>query len=105
MGNHPSGGFSWPAAKGSVGCLECQGRKRNLIESNEEEWNSTLVIGWVSLGLLLLMAAFIRVRRRCRKIADIESRALRGTVKLPMEDEADVKSQTMIEAVEDAPPA
>ncbi|SJL17097.1 uncharacterized protein ARMOST_20639 [Armillaria ostoyae] len=38
-------------------------------------------------------------------IADIESRALLGTVKLPMEDEEDVKSQTMIEAVEDAPPA
>ncbi|KAK0432297.1 hypothetical protein EV421DRAFT_2000989 [Armillaria borealis] len=83
------------------------GRKRSLIESNVEHraWNSTLVIAWVSLGLLLLMAVFIRMRRRCRKIADIESRALRGTVKLPMEDEVDVKSQTMIEAVEDAPPA
>ncbi len=59
------------------------------------------MIAWVSLALLLLMAVFIRVRRRCRKIADIESKALHGAVKLPVEDE-NIKSQTMIGAVEGA---
>ncbi len=48
------------------------------------------------------MAVFIRVRRRCRKIADIESNALHGAVKLPVEDEENIKSQTMIRAVEGA---
>ncbi|PBK96220.1 hypothetical protein ARMGADRAFT_1028410 [Armillaria gallica] len=109
MGNNPSSRFNVGpgSTRGAAECLECQGRKRNLIESNVEcrDWNPTLVIAWVSLGLLLLMAVFIRVRRQCRKIADLESRALHGTVKLPVEDEEDVKSQSMIEVVKDASPA
>ncbi|KAK0244796.1 hypothetical protein EDD85DRAFT_979812 [Armillaria nabsnona] len=109
MGNYTSGRFSiGPGiSKGVAECPGCEGRKRSLMESNVEhrECNSTLVIAWVSLALLLLTAAIIRVRRRCRKIADIESRAFQGTVKLPVEGEEDVKSQTMFEAVEDAPTA
>ncbi|KAK0492338.1 hypothetical protein EDD18DRAFT_1109085 [Armillaria luteobubalina] len=62
--------------------------KRSLIESNVErrEWNSTLVIAWVSLGLILLMAGFIRWHRRCRKIMDIESKVSHRAVKPPRED-------------------
>ncbi|PBK62109.1 hypothetical protein ARMSODRAFT_964329 [Armillaria solidipes] len=103
MGNYPSGRFSvGPGISKNVAeCLECQGRKRSLIESNVEECNSTLVITWVFLGLLLLMAGFIRVRRRIRKIADIESKAIHGAVKPSVEDGENVKSQAMIGAVED----
>ncbi|PBK96216.1 hypothetical protein ARMGADRAFT_1028405 [Armillaria gallica] len=104
MGNYPSGRFSIGpgSSKGVAECPGCEGRKRSLMESNVEEWNSTLVIAWVSLALLLLMAVFIRMRRRCRKIADLESRALHGAVKLPVEDGENIKSQAMIGAVEGA---
>ncbi|PBK96222.1 hypothetical protein ARMGADRAFT_1028412 [Armillaria gallica] len=80
----------------------CEVRKRHLFESNVErrEWDSTLVIARVSLGLLLLMTLFIRVRRRCRKITDIESKA---AVKPHVEDGENVKSRTMIGSVEDVP--
>ncbi len=63
----------------------------------------TLVIAWASLGLLLLMEGFICGRRRCGKLMDIESKALHGAVKLPVEDGENIKSQTIIGVVEGAP--
>ncbi|KAK0222342.1 hypothetical protein IW262DRAFT_1460656 [Armillaria fumosa] len=107
MGNSPSSPFSWsgPArgsAPGVEECFECQERKRNLgFESNVEEWNSTLVIAWISLGMLLLMAGFIRWRPRYRKIMDIESKAFHKALKPSVDEGENIKSQTMIGAVEE----
>ncbi|SJL17094.1 uncharacterized protein ARMOST_20636 [Armillaria ostoyae] len=78
-------------------------RNRMQFGNSVAEWNATLMIAWASLGLLLLMAGFICGRRRCGKLTDIESKALRGAVKLPVEDGENIKSQTMIRVVEDVP--
>ncbi|KAK0244789.1 hypothetical protein EDD85DRAFT_932794 [Armillaria nabsnona] len=53
-------------------------RKRMPFENNEacnSWWDSTLVIAWVTLGLLLLVA-FIRWHRLRRKVANIDSTPL-----------------------------
>ncbi|PBK62114.1 hypothetical protein ARMSODRAFT_980910 [Armillaria solidipes] len=78
-------------------------RNRMQFGNSVVEWNATLVIVWASLGLLLLMAGFICGHRRCGKLTDIESKALHGAVKLPMEDGENIKSQTVIGVVEDVP--
>ena len=73
--------------------------------SFSREWNSTLVVVLVSLGLLLFMTGFMCGRRRLSsKVMDIESKAIHAAVKPPVEDR-DIKiwSQIMIGAVEDVP--
>ncbi|KAK0244794.1 hypothetical protein EDD85DRAFT_1018380 [Armillaria nabsnona] len=106
MGNGPSILFGQPASSRAASKCPpsgCEVRKRNLFESNVEEWDSTLVIVWVSFEMFLLMAGFICGRRRYRKIADIESKALHVAAKPPVEDGENIKSQTRIGAVEEAP--
>ncbi|PBK62594.1 hypothetical protein ARMSODRAFT_980638 [Armillaria solidipes] len=78
-------------------------KKRMLFGNNEtrREWNSTLVIAWISLGILLLMAGLVYKRHRCRKLTDIESKALHAAVILPVEDWENVERQTMIMVIED----
>ncbi|KAK0244798.1 hypothetical protein EDD85DRAFT_932801 [Armillaria nabsnona] len=43
-------------------------------------------------------------RRRCRKLTDIESKALHATIMLPVEDRKNLEKQTMIMVVEDDAP-
>ncbi len=47
------------------------------------------------------MAVLVYRRRRCRKLTDIESKALHAAIMLPVEDWKNVEKQTMIIVVED----
>ncbi|PBK96224.1 hypothetical protein ARMGADRAFT_760176 [Armillaria gallica] len=79
-------------------------RKLWPFEYGVAEWNSTLMVACVSLGLLLFMAGFMCGRRQSRKTTDIESKAFHADVKPPVEDGENVKTrQTMPGVVEDVP--
>ncbi|KAK0432304.1 hypothetical protein EV421DRAFT_2024038 [Armillaria borealis] len=79
--------------------------KQLPFDGNVVDWNSALVAAWVSLGLLLFVAGFKCGRRRCRKITDIESKAVHADVKPPVEDwkNAKTRSQIMTGVVDDLP--